>query len=80
MAKVGGELVGGELGVVLEEASVGVTFVDSPSLTPAGLTEDPLNSDLTVCQYILPNDVAGNCSLYRYILAHVSDYFSFEIL
>ncbi|XP_063844862.1 zinc finger protein OZF-like [Scylla paramamosain] len=58
MAKVGGELVGGELGVVLEEAGVGVTFVDSPSLASTGLTEDPLNSDLTVCQYILPNDVA----------------------
>lgn len=68
MAKVGGELVGGELGVVLEEASVGVTFVDSPSLTSAGLTEDSLNSDLTVCQYILPNDVAGNWTIYRNIL------------
>ncbi|XP_071537022.1 uncharacterized protein [Panulirus ornatus] len=57
MARVGGELVGGELGVVLEETGVGVTFVDPPSLESSGLTEDALNSDLTVCQYILPHDV-----------------------
>ncbi|KAK3863324.1 hypothetical protein Pcinc_030894 [Petrolisthes cinctipes] len=58
MARVGGELVGGELGVVLEDG-VGVTFVDSPSLVSGTLTEDTLSSDLTVCQYILPHDVAG---------------------
>lgn len=59
MARVGGELVGGELGVVLEDGGVGVTFVDSPSLVSGTLTEDTLSSDLTVCQYILPHDVAG---------------------
>ncbi|KAK7076699.1 hypothetical protein SK128_018521, partial [Halocaridina rubra] len=58
MATVGGELVGGELGVVLDETTVGVTFIDSPSLETAGLNVDPLNTDLTVCQYILPHDVA----------------------
>ncbi|KAK8736656.1 hypothetical protein OTU49_004576 [Cherax quadricarinatus] len=57
MARVGGELVGGELGVVLEETGVGVTFVDPPSLESSDLAEDSLNSDLTVCQYILPHDV-----------------------
>ncbi|ROT70367.1 hypothetical protein C7M84_011348 [Penaeus vannamei] len=57
MATVGGELVGGELGVVLEETGVGVTFVDPPSLESSGLTEDALHNDLTVCQYILPHDV-----------------------
>ncbi|XP_063586062.1 zinc finger protein OZF-like isoform X1 [Penaeus indicus] len=57
MATVGGELVGGELGVVLEETGVGVTFVDPPSLESSSLTEDALHNDLTVCQYILPHDV-----------------------
>lgn len=63
MATVGGELVGGELGVVLEETGVGVTFVDPPSLESSSLTEDALHNDLTVCQYILPHDVTGQlCS------------------
>ncbi|XP_068207140.1 oocyte zinc finger protein XlCOF22-like [Palaemon carinicauda] len=58
MATVGGELVGGELGVVLDDTTtVGVTFVDSPSLETTSLNVDSLNNDLTVCQYILPHDV-----------------------
>lgn len=56
MAKVGGELVGGELGVVLEDTGVGVTFVEPSS----ALTDN----DLTVCQYILPQDVAGNSKFF----------------